>query len=107
VRKVDMNRVNVANNERILWIERIEFDACRRSEVAKGLTLNWVIKWLIQENNVMKLLVNENGIFKDISAAQTDDKSHKTERLNSLQCEDDSNDNNFESNSNAYKYCDL
>ncbi len=40
-----------------------------------------MIKWLIQENNVMKLLVNENGIFKDISAAQTDDKSHKTERL--------------------------
>ncbi len=44
--------------------------------------LNDMIVKLKEENNVLKkLLVKENGIFKDISAAQTDDKSHKTERL--------------------------
>jgi uncharacterized protein YdcH (DUF465 family) len=50
----------------------------------KGLNseLNDMIVKLKEENNVLKkLLVKENGIFKDISAAQTDDKSHKTERL--------------------------
>jgi hypothetical protein len=69
-------------------------------------TLVEEVKWQkvlnSQFNDMIVKLKEENGIFKDISAAQTDDKSHKTERLqtfDTLKCEDDSTDDNFESSS--------
>jgi hypothetical protein len=75
----ELKESNSTLDEEVKWQKR------------RNTQFNEMIVKLKEENNVLKkLLVKENGIFKDISAAQTHNNSHKTQSLetfDTLKCE--------------------